>query len=128
MPGFQSKLFYDIGTDRPTYDFTVYTSSDQDAITDITGWTLSFLVKRRPTDADVDALVTKTTAAGIVISGVFNASPAINTQKATVTMVDTETDAIAAATYYWELKRMDAGSEQRIGYGRIAFNQTVHRS
>lgn len=128
MPGFESKLFYDIGTDRPTYDFTVYTSSDQDAITDITGWTLSFLVKRRPTDADVDALVTKTTAAGIVISGVFNASPATNTQKATVTMVDTETDAIAAATYYWELKRMDAGSEQRIGYGRIAFNQTVHRA
>lgn len=128
MPGLETALEYDIGTDQ-SYEFTAYTSSAQTTIREITGWALSFLVKRKATDADVDAVITKTTAGGgIVISGTFNATPASNTQKATVSIADTDTDSLTAGVYRWELKRTDAGSEARIAYGTIVLNQTVHRT
>lgn len=127
MPGLETTLDYDLGTDQD-YAFTVYTSDAQTAIREITGWALSFLVKRRATDADGDALVTKTTGSGISISGTYNSAPATNTQKATVSIADTDTDSLPAGVYRWELKRTDAGSEARIAYGAITFNQTVHRT
>jgi hypothetical protein len=127
MPGIESELEYDLGTDQ-AYDVTVYTSEAKTTVREITGWALSFLVKRKQTDADVAALVTKTTGAGIAISGVFNGTPASNTQVATVTIADTDTDSLNEGIYRWELKRTDAGSEARVAYGTISFNQTVHRT
>jgi hypothetical protein len=127
MPGIESALEYDIGTDQ-AYDVTVYTSEAKTTVREITGWALSFFVKRKATDADNVALVTKTSGSGIAISGSFNASPASNTQIATVTIADTDTDSLNAGVYRWELKRTDAGSEARVAYGTISFNQTVHRT
>lgn len=128
MPGVKTALSYDIGTDQ-AYAFTTYANDAQSAIREITGWALSFQVKRADTDADVNALVTKTTTGGgIVISGTFNATPSVNTQIATVTIVDTDTDTIPAGLYKYELKRTDAGQEARLAYGMIAFQQTLHRA
>lgn len=127
MPGIETALSYDLGTDQD-YDFTIYTSAAQATVRDTTGWACSFIVKRKPTDTDLQALVTKTTGSGIVTSGVFNAVPATNTQKSTVSILDTNTDGLSAGTYHWELKRTDPGSEARIGFGVIVFNQTLHRT
>jgi hypothetical protein len=127
MPGVETALHYDIGTDQD-YAFVIYTSEEQTVVRDITGWALSFMVKRKATDADVDALVTKTTGSGIVIAGTFNAVPATNTQEATVSIADTDTDGQSAGIYRWETKRTDAGNEARVGFGTIEFAQTVHRT
>jgi hypothetical protein len=127
MPGIESQLEYDLGTDQ-AYDVTVYTSPAKVVVREITGWAMSFMVKRKATDADLAAVVTKTTGAGIVISGSFNSDPDSNTQEATVTIADTDTDSLYAGVYHWELKRTDAGSEARVAYGTISLNQTVHRT
>lgn len=127
MPGIQTALSYDIGTDQD-YDFTIYTDATEATVRDFSAYGMSFMVKRKETDADAAAYVTKTTSSGISISGSFNSDPAVNTLKATVSIFDTDTDARVAGSYRWELKRTDAGSESRIGYGVIVFNQTVHRT
>src|SRR6185369_17246673 len=92
------------GEDR-RFVFSILNTAETTAI-DIAGWTLSWMVKRYNGDADLSALVSKTTSAGIVISGTFNASPTVNTQIATVTVDDTDTLSVAEGVYGHELKRM----------------------
>ena len=113
------------GEDR-LYVFTVLNVAETAAI-DISGWTLSWMVKRYNGDADLSALVSKTTSAGIVISGTFNATPAVNTQVATVTVDDTDTISVSEGTYSHELKRMDAGFETVLSYGVFELIQGVVR-
>lgn len=125
MPGIKTALSLDIGTDQ-AYDVTVYTSEAATTVREITGWALSFMIKRKATDADGSALVTKTTGDGISISGTFNADPDTNTQKATVSVADTDTDGLTPGVCHWELKRTDAGSEARIAYGPLTLNRTLH--
>jgi hypothetical protein len=127
MPGIETALAYDLGTDQ-AYAFTVYTSAEKTTCREITGWGLSFMVKRKFSDADLSALVTKTVGSGITISGSFDEDPDTNTQVATVTIADTDTDSLNTGVYRYELKRTDAGSEARVSFGTITFNQTVHRT
>ena len=108
------------------YVFTIKNGAQTTCI-DIAGWTLSFMVKQYKSDADLSAVVTKTTAAGIVISGTFNANPAVNTQVATVTVDDTDTIAVTDRLYSYELKRMDAGFETVLAYGTFNLIQGVIR-
>jgi hypothetical protein len=120
----ETTLEYWLGTDK-IYDFTVYTSSAKTAIRDVTGYTTSFKVKTLLSDADSSAILT---ASGTV-SGVFNSSPSVNTQKISVTLVDTDTDTeITPKVAYWELKRTDAGSEATLAFGRINLRRAVHIS
>jgi hypothetical protein len=114
-----------IGTDV-TFRFHIK-DEDEDAAVNITGWALSFMVKADPADADDDALVVKTTSSGISISGSFDSSPAANTQRATVTLEDSDTHLYEALRGYWELKRTDAGSETVLGYGDFDLTRGVHR-
>jgi hypothetical protein len=95
---------------------------------DITSWTLSWLVKRRESDVDASALVTKTTASGIAISGSFNPDPDVNTQVATISVADTDTVSLSPGLYYHELKRTDAGAETVLITGRIKFMRSLHIS
>ena len=93
----------------------------QFTITDqtITGWALSWMVKRRATDADANALITKTTAAGgITITGA-------NTCE--VALTDDDSSTLRADTYRHELKRTDAGLETVLSSGACTFRQAVHR-
>jgi hypothetical protein len=128
MPGIETDLIYDLGMDAD-FPFTVYTDGTKAMVREITGWTLSFMLKRHITDADADALLTKTTTVGIVIAGVFNSAPGVNTQKATVTI---PAAAFAAtkneSTVSWELKRTNVGSMGRIAYGEMTLRRTVHRA
>lgn len=83
---------------------------------DISSWALRYMVKRRHTDADGAAVVDKATGSGITIAGVFNANPALNLQRATATIADTDTDGLTPATYYAEWKRTDANFETVLAY------------
>ena len=113
------------GTDR-NYVFTILNVAETAAI-NISGWALSWMVKKKRSDADASALLTKTTASAIVISGSFNSDPDENTQIATVSIEDTDTTSLDPGTRYWELKRTDAGFETVLGYGALRLIRGVHR-
>jgi len=118
----ETALQYWLGSDK-ALEFTVYTTAAKTAIRDATGYTTSFKVKRNVEDTDLAALIT---ASGTV-SGTFNASPTVNTQKITVTLVDTDSDTeIAPGLAYWELKRTDAGLEAPLAFGTINLRRGVH--
>lgn len=74
-----------------------------DAPVDLTGATLTFMVKRRPVDPDLDALLTKTTADGITLS-----DQTANTGEATIEIDAADTDELARGLFYWELQSVDA--------------------
>lgn len=118
-----------IGTDVD-FDVIVYdpdaTNADIAAGTattqNITGWALSWMVKRTALDADEAAVVTKATGgSGIVIT---NGA----TGEATITLADTDTDAVSSGPYVHELKRTDPGEEAVLLEGTFYFRQTVHRT
>jgi hypothetical protein len=120
----ETGLSYWLGSDK-SWDFTVYTTDQKTVVRNVTGYTTSFKVKRNVEDADAAALIT---AAGVV-SGTFNASPALNTQIVTVTLADTDTDTeIEPGLAYWELKRTNDGSEAPLAYGTIELRRAVHVS
>lgn len=97
--------------------FTVLNEAETAAI-NVATWAMSFMVKRHKSDADAAALITKTGAA-VVVSGVYDASPAVNTQRATVTVEDSdcESTTIPENLYYYELERTDAGFETPLAEG-----------
>lgn len=122
------------GTDR-LLDVTVRTFDQTkvdgigDTVKDITGWALSFVLKRRKGDADVDALLTKTTAGGgVTIAGTFNADPLVNSQRLTVAIADSDTDALTPGLAHYEVKRTDAGLEVVLVYGTCRLQRALHRS
>lgn len=122
----ETDLTYYLGTDHQFVHSVL--DSAQAAAIDISGWSLSFMVKRSRSQADASATLTKTTVDGIAITGAFNADPETNTQVATVSIGDTDTDALAAGSYVWELKRTDPGLEVVIGYGAFRMIRSVHRT
>jgi len=122
----RTDLTLGLGEDR-LFVFSILNLAETAAI-DISGWALSFMVKRHAQDGDARALVTKTTTAGqIVISGTYNADPDLNTQVATVTIEDTDTHTLVPSDSQHELKRTDAGFETTLSYGRISLVRRVHR-
>lgn len=111
-----------IGTD---FQFVFHIKNEAEtAAVDITGWTLSWKVKRSVSHADSETVLSKTAT----VSGTFNSDPAVNTQRATVTIDDTDTDGLTAKTYRYELKRTDAGQETVLAYGALELKQPVHRT
>ncbi len=115
-----------LGTDL-TRSFHIKDEAETTSI-NISGFALSYMVKRHKDDADASAILTKTTAGGaIVIAGSFNATPASNAQRATLTLTDTDTSSLYEGLYHWELKRTDDGSETVYAYGRMTFIRGVHR-
>lgn len=107
------------GEDK-TLTFTIY-QSDGTTAQNITGWSLSYTWKKHLSDPDSAAVLTKTTSSGIAlttpVSGIC-----------TVTIADTDTDALTARTYVHELKRTDAGSETVLTTGTVVLQQAVHRA
>ncbi len=107
------------GEDK-TLTFTIY-QADGVTAQNITGWSLSYTWKRNMGDADSAAVLVKTTSAGIALT-----TPASGI--CTVTVADTDTDAMTAHTYWHELKRTDAGSETVLTTGTVVLQQAVHRA
>ena len=89
----------------------------------MSGWALSWQLTTKP---GVAAVVTKTTPSDVSITGTFNASPALNTQRIIVTLLDDDTAGLPATTYWHELKRTDAGLEEVLAHGSLALQQPVH--
>ena len=108
-----------IGEDK-SLTVTVY-QADGKTLQDITGWTLSWMLKAALTDLDAQALITKTTSSGITLvtptSGVC-----------VVTLADTDTDGLDPGTYVHELKRTTAGSEGVLAYGTFVLRRGLHRT
>lgn len=124
--------------DDTELEFTIYTSSAETTILDVTGAEIAFAIRK--SDKSDTAEIEKTTEGspsptGVSISGVFNADPAINDQTVTVTLADTDTYdptvspaiEIRAGRYRYSLKRMDAGSETTLYVGDFEFVQGAVR-
>jgi hypothetical protein len=108
----QTHLSQFIGVDHQ------YVMTEADG-TVLTGFALSFMIKRRASDLDADALVTLTTSGGAI---------SISGAAATVSVADTDTDSLSAGSYAWELKRTDAGAETVLGYGQLRLMRGVHHT
>lgn len=112
---------YFTGEDK-TLNITVYQA---DGVTpqDCSSFTgLSWMVKRRKTDVDADALLVKTLAGGaIAVSGDDHDVCAITIAAADIA------DILADVQYYHELKRTDA-PKTVISRGRFLLMQAVHRA
>jgi hypothetical protein len=120
---------YYLGTDFG-FPFLIL-NKDETASLDITAWSLSFMYKADRADLDGAALLTKTTAlGGIAIAGTFDASPdpTVNLQRATVSILDTDTDSMTPRIVYWELKRTDPGVETVLADGTQELRRGVHRT
>jgi hypothetical protein len=100
--------------------FTLY-QSDGTTPQNITGWALAYAWKKALSDPDSAAVLTKTTGSGITLT-----TPVAGI--CTITIADTDTDALAARTYVHELKRTDAGSETVLTTGTVVLQQAVHRA
>lgn len=81
-------------------------------VQDMTGWVLTFDVRKKDTSLD-PAILSKTPT----IVGVFNSNRAINTQLAVVVVTDTEMNLFKQQVYRFSWKRMDDGSETVLSRG-----------
>lgn len=115
----------ELGKDH-AFAFTILNDDETQAV-DITTWQLSYMVKRRMSDADAAALITKTTVAGITVDGDFNVSPAVNTQVATVSIADSDTAGLTPGLAFYELERSDSNAETPLAFGTIDLFRGVHR-
>ena len=81
----------------------------------MTGWSVLFDVRKKDNSAE-PAIFSETAS----ITGTYNAVRATNTQRALVTLTDTEMNTVKAKTYRYSFKRMDDGSETVLAYGNFA--------
>jgi hypothetical protein len=109
-----------VGEDK-TLNVTIY-QADGTTPQNITGWTLSWMLKKSHKLSDASASVTKTTTGGGIV--ITDAADGV----CEVRIVDTDTDALTATTYYHELKRMDDGSEAVLIYGDFVLRPAIHHS
>lgn len=96
--------------------------ADETTAQAITGWALSWMLKRRKVDADASALIAKTLAGGgISITDGTNGL-------CTVDIADDDTVSLRGGAYYHELKRTDAGLETVLCSGSAILLDSAHRS
>src|SRR5574338_326092 len=108
---------------------------DGEAPPNVSGWALSWMLKRRKSDGDDEAIITKTSnAGGISVSGTYNADPDLNEQRIYVAIADEDTAAVGSpagpinpGSYRHELKRTDEGLETVLLEGSFYWKQGVHR-
>lgn len=96
------------GTDH-VMQHTVYDDATTPAVVNITGWALSWKLFGNKARAET-AIISKAVGTGIAIT---NGAGGI----CQVTIADTDTDSLLGKTYYYELRRTDAGSETVLAYG-----------
>jgi hypothetical protein len=111
-----------VGEDK-VFPFTIYQKGADGVLTttaqDITGWALRWDVRRSDSEADPPVL-TKATGSGISITSGING-------QGTVTIADTDTDALSPRTYRHALKRTDDGSETVLLFGNAVLGKRTTR-
>ena len=78
----------------------------------ITGWSVLLDVRLKDTSAD-PAILSKSAT----VTGVYNATRSVNTQRAVVAITETEMNLFRAKVYRCSWKRMDDGSETVLASG-----------
>jgi|SRR5687768_11440975 len=94
---------------------------------DVSGYALSWMLKRRQADADLAAVLTKTTPT-ITITGVFHSDPAVNTQLVEIPITDANTVSVPGGIYRHELKRVDPGLETVLCSGSANLRAPLHKT
>jgi len=103
--------------------FTIYTDDTKTACLDVTGYALQWTLCKREGAA---ALITKATGGnGITIAGVYNADPALNLQRVTVTILKTDTDPFLPGAYRQRLRRTDTGFATVFTFGDVALGHAA---
>lgn len=97
--------------ENKTLSFEVFAAGSTTLMDDVAGFTLQWTAKRG------EVVLTKTTTSGITITGVYNPSRAVNTQRVLVAIADTDTQNYTAGRYQIALKRLDAGLEAILSHG-----------
>ena len=116
--------FWFLGEDK-VLRFTIYDADGETPI-DITGWALSFSLRKTDKDATVPALIAKTTEDDTIeIVGTFNIDPEVNTQSVEIQFPSFDTTNLKPIAYRYSLKRMDAGFEGILAYGSITLLQAT---
>ena len=87
---------------------------------EMTGWAVKLVVRKG--DATADPAIFDKTAS---ITGVYDPVRATNTQRAVVTLTDTEMNTVKAKTYRHSWKRMDDGSETVLAYGNFVVQKAT---
>lgn len=127
---FQDDLVVQEAEDGNGEPFQQYVSGTPE---DVASWTFSFQV-RVSDKTNAAPVLSKTTAAGITITGTYNASHASNTQRVVVAIADTDTFSDAGAVlvppkkYRYSLKRTNAGSEKQVAYGDFVLRELPVRA
>lgn len=78
------------------------------------GWTLLFDVRKK--DTSTTAILSKVPT----VTGTYDSSREVNTQRAIVTLTDTDMNLFKESTYRHSWKRMDDGSETVLAWGDFA--------
>jgi hypothetical protein len=111
--------------DRQTFAISI-TDADGVAV-DLTGITITFTAKRRPTDTDAQAVISLSTAAGIVT----DYDPTLGTATITLDPEDTEdlSDHVIARSLYWDVQIDDMAGDVRTPLsGRLAISADTTRT
>lgn len=108
-----------VGSDDRRYAITVAKAG---VAQDLTGVTLKLLVKRRKTDADGSAVITKTQASGIAI-----ASPQSGATKGVCYLsLDTaDTASVTPGNYYWAMRAVDTVGRVTLVGGRFYLRRAL---
>jgi hypothetical protein len=80
-------------------------------LVDISAWNINFVV--RVSDTASSTVFEKTAS----VTGSYNLDLLLNTQRASIVLLDTETDALKGKTYRHSWKRMDNGFETILAFG-----------
>jgi len=90
------------------------------AVEDVTTWVIVWSMKKTDAASDPALVEKRTTTGGIAITGIYNATRSVNTQRVRVTIDDSDTDLLKAATLRHSLKRLTSGSETILTFGSVA--------
>jgi hypothetical protein len=96
-----------VGEDKT---FVLSVVDADDVPVNIATWDVKFYVAKTVTGA---LIFTK----DAVVTGSYNVDPTINTQRASVSLTDTELNTVKRGTYQYSFKRMNDGFETVLAYG-----------
>lgn len=86
----------------------------------LSGFALSWMVKRSKTDPDTAALITKTSSAGITVTDAAQGQGYVAVSAEDLAAIEAE------RTHHHELKRTNIGTRTVLAYGRFSVTQAVH--
>jgi len=98
---------------------------------DVSGWLFAWTMRKKTNSPA--AIIEKVSTLGIEITGSYNASPGLNTQRVEVQLNDTDTYdpdgsptvSVKPDSYVYALKRTNDGLEQILVYGKLKLLQAA---